>query len=79
MPTDMLDPDWLEGRAVMLKRKTGCEFRMADFDKLPTQVRAVLNGLPIRDYLPFAWADGCRTQADAEEWMRLHFGKSVLG
>jgi hypothetical protein len=51
---------------------------MAQVDSLPPFAREVLQGLPNPVDLNLALAEGCRTQADAEEWVRANYGRSAV-
>lgn len=59
-------------------RKRHAEAVMAWMDDLPPQARDVLHGLSQPRDINLALADGCRTQADAEEWVRAHYGRSAV-
>ncbi len=77
--TGAADDEWVGGADVMIHRQEVAIARMAEFDRLPPSARAVANGLPLPELVQPAIDYGCRTQLDAEEWLRSIVGRSVLG
>jgi hypothetical protein len=64
--------------AQLAQNKAVAEQRSVFVDRQQPHVRAVLQGLPNPVDLAYALEDGCRTQADAEEWVRKNYGPSAV-
>jgi len=73
-----IDEEKLQAEQAKVRRHA--ELVMAWHDRLPPELRAVANGLPVphQDLLA-ALEAGCRTQEEAEEWFRSIVGRTVLG
>lgn len=66
------------GPTALRLRKELAEHRMKLIDNLSPTERAVANGLGNPVDLALACAEGCRSQADAEEWVRHNYGPSAV-